>query len=68
METLQILNRSEMKLIMAGYMNECAADCLTLYGGYLQQCLDTYQDPSSDKRAQCINEVEDLNSACLDGC
>lgn len=67
METLQILSRSEMKTIMAGYINECATDCLNLYGGYYEECNATYH-PSTDNWALCVDEVHELSHACLDDC
>lgn len=67
METLQLLSRSEMKLVMAGYMNPCANDCNALYGGYYEECLGTYT-PDSNNRALCVDEVHDLNISCLNGC
>lgn len=45
MEALEILNRSEMKMIKAGYMSECdgnyVSGCACTYNGcdvYLTQC------------------------------
>lgn len=67
MESLQILRRSEMKTILAGYMNECATDCNALYGGYYEQCGQNY-GRSTNNWALCIDEVHDLNTVCLNGC
>ena len=67
MNALKLLSRDEMKAIMAGYMNPCAADCAELYGGYLQDCIDTY-GPASDERAECLDETDNLYSACQNDC
>lgn len=67
MEALRRLNRSEMKDIMAGYRNECASGCLTLYGGYYEECGATYH-ASTDNWGLCVDEVRSLNHMCINGC
>jgi hypothetical protein len=65
MEFIEKLSRSEMKIIKGG--NPCARGCLGLYGGYYEECDQTYP-PSTDGRMACFTEVRDLNRACIDHC
>lgn len=66
MEVLKLLSRNEMRSIVGGDP-ECAGNCLTLYGGYYEECLQTF-GPSTDERAQCVDEVYELNTACINSC
>ena len=45
--------------------NECASGCIGLYGGYYEECDETYP-PGTDGRNACFTEVRDLNRLCLD--
>lgn len=65
MEFLEILSRNEMRTIVGG--NECASGCIGLYGGYYEECDETYPS-GTDGRNACFTEVRDLNRLCLDDC
>ena len=68
---MEVLNREEMKLVMAGNCPSCAScatDCLNLYSGYHSECDSVYPDQSSDEYALCHQETHDLNSQCIDDC
>jgi len=65
MEFLEKLSRSEMKNIKGG--NECAIGCLSLYGGYYEECDATYPQ-GTDGRYGCNEEVHELSVACLNDC
>jgi hypothetical protein len=62
---MQILNRSEMKNIMAGsddcYTGDPCA-CTNVYGCYATQCA-SHADPQG-----CLDEVEDLWLECEEFC
>lgn len=45
----------------------CASGCIGLYGGYYEECDETYP-PGTDRRNACFTEVRDLNRLCLDRC
>ncbi|MEX0723697.1 MAG: hypothetical protein WD053_07460 [Gracilimonas sp.] len=66
MEALQLLDRNEMKKVMGGDP-ACAGDCNALYGGYYNECGGTY-GPDTDEWSQCVDEVHDLNTACINRC
>jgi|AntRauTorckE6833_2_1112554.scaffolds.fasta_scaffold49258_1 hypothetical protein len=76
MEGLKLLSRSEMRMIRGGDPDDCNdggssncyESCLTLYSCYYGECFQMFPDPSSDEQPQCIDEVHDLSTACLNRC
>lgn len=70
MNKMQIMNRNEMKHIMAGNCPSCAScatDCLNLYSGYHTLCSETY-DHYTDDWSKCHAETHDLNNQCINDC
>ncbi|MBO6571435.1 MAG: hypothetical protein JJ958_03225 [Balneola sp.] len=65
MEFLNVLSREEMRNIKGG--NACADGCLSLYGGYYEECDSTFP-PSTDGRSACFSEVHELNMRCIGWC
>lgn len=65
MKFLEILSRDQMKIVRGG--NVCAGGCISLYGGYYEECDQTYP-PGTDGRNACFTEVLDLNRSCIDNC
>ena len=65
MEFIKKLSRSEMKNVKGG--NDCAKGCLSIYGGYYEECDQTFP-PGTDGRNACFTEVRDLNRSCIDYC
>jgi hypothetical protein len=51
----------------AGAKSDCANGCIGLYGGYYEECDETYP-PGTDGRNACFTEVRNLNRLCLGRC
>lgn len=66
MEFLNMLSRKEMKNITGGDA-ACMANCNAVYGGFYEECGETYH-PSTDNWALCVDEVYSLNTSCLNSC
>ena len=59
---MQILNRNEMKQVMAGGY---ACGCYSLYSTYRRECMARY---SGANEMKCLRETNDLEKSCHIDC